>query len=104
MICLENGQTEKNRIIFNQHLHLSTFIAMPSDSQIPTSYGCSLCDRDFTSSGGLARHTKAIHPTLSNSLPEDSTKYVCIRHSYLTGDNHLSFDLSKKLTSDFVSS
>jgi hypothetical protein len=51
-----------------------------AESQIPTSYGCTLCNRHFTSSGGLVRHKKAIHPTPS-SLPEDSTKYVHVRQN-----------------------
>src|SRR5882672_12125 len=87
MGCLEKGGTEKNLaktrfILFKSHL--ATFIAMPSNPSLPMSYDCSLCNRHFTSSGGLARHKKANHP-MSSSPPEESTKYVRVRHNYLTG-------------------
>src|SRR5271154_6629094 len=78
---------------------------MPSNShQNPTSYDCSLCNRQFASSGSLARHMKASHPTPACSLPEDSAKYVRVQHSYLTGKFTFPLMYQHELTSNCVSS
>ena len=52
-------------------------------AETPPNIDCSVCGKHCTSSGGLARHIKAIHRSLN--LPEDSTKYVRTRHPYLSG-------------------
>ena len=77
MGCLEKGGTEKNlaKTQFICSSRISPHLLQCHPTSLPMSYNCSLCNRHFTSSGGLARHKKAIHPT-SSSPPEESTKYV----------------------------
>ena len=71
--------------------------------QIPTSYDCTFCNRHFTSSSGLARHLKSIHPTPS-LLPKDGTKYVRFRHNFLSGESRFLYHVRvpfNKLISNF---